>query len=140
MILYRKGGDTSARNVGDLLKAASLSSDDVTCAGVRNDAGHGEPVCRQHSLREVLSKGECKGDGIRRYRRDARGVRRPCSYALTLARGPPSLLGGRWWSCNAGARLALKLHNPSQKAADLTNESGDCSGEGLEICGRGGGH
>ena len=122
MILYRKCGDTSARNIGDLLKAASLLSDDMTCAGIRNDAGHGEPVCRRCSLREVLSEGECKGDGIRHYRRDAQGVRRLCSYALTLARGPLSLLGGRWGSCNARARLALKLRNPSQKAADLTNK------------------
>src|ERR1700720_2314359 len=140
MILYRKGGDTSAGNIGDLFKAASLSSDDVTCAGLRNDTGHGEPVCGRCSLREVLSEGECKGDGIRCYRRDARGVWWLCSYAITLAQGPPSLLGGRWGSCNAGARLALKLRNPSQKTADLTNGSGDCSGEGLEICGRGGGH
>src|SRR6202040_3655830 len=134
MILYRKGGDTSTRNVGDLFKAASLSSDDVTCTGIRNDAGHGEPVCGRHSLGGVLSGGGCKGDGIRCYRR---GVRRLCSCALTLAQGPPSLLGGRWGSCNAGAGLVLKLRNPSQKAADLTNKCGDCSDEGLEICGRG---
>src|SRR3984957_20815333 len=93
MILYRKGGDTSARNIGDLFKAASLSSDDMTCAGVRNDAGDGEPVCGRRSLREVLSEGECKGDGIRSYHRNARGVQQLCSCALTLARGPWGSLG-----------------------------------------------
>src|ERR1700720_4545116 len=140
MILDGTGGNPSTRDISDLLKAVSLSSDDMTCAGIRNDAGDGKPVCRRRSLREVLSEGECKGDGIRSYHRNARGVWRLCSCALTLARGPPSLLGGRWGSCNAGARLALKLRNPSQKAADLTNECGDRSGEGLEICGRGGRH
>src|SRR6202040_858095 len=140
MIFYRKGGDTSAGNIGDLFKAMSLSSDDVTCTGVRNDTGHGEPVCGRRSLREVLSEGECKGDGIRCYRRDARGVSQLCSCPLTLVRGPLSLLGGRWGSCNARARLAAKLRNLSQKATDLTNECGDRSGEGLEICGRGSRH
>src|ERR1700720_448685 len=91
MIFYRKGGDTSAGNIGDLFKAVSLSSDDVTCAGVRNDTGHGEPVCGQRSLREVLSEGECKGDGIRCYRHDAHGVRRLCS--LPLCEDPRACLG-----------------------------------------------
>jgi hypothetical protein len=57
--LDREGSHSSAGYVGDLLEAASLSSDDVTCAGVRSDASHGELVCGRHSLRKVLSKGEC---------------------------------------------------------------------------------
>ena len=43
-LLDGEGGHSSARYVGGLFKAASLSSNDMTCTGVRNDAGHGEPL------------------------------------------------------------------------------------------------
>ena len=56
MILDGKGSNTSTRNISNLLKAVSLLFDDVTCTGVRNDAGHGEPVCGRRSLREVCQR------------------------------------------------------------------------------------
>ena len=80
-LLDGEGGHSGAGYVGDLFKAASLSSNDVTCAGVRNDAGHGEPLRRRRSRREVLCERECKGDGTRCYRRDALGGRH---FALAL--------------------------------------------------------
>jgi hypothetical protein len=71
LLLDREGGDSGARYVGNLPEAASLSSSDVTCAGVRNDAGHGEPLRGQCSRREVLGEGEHKGDSVSRHRCDA---------------------------------------------------------------------
>ena len=124
LILDRKGGNASAGNVCDLFKAASLLSDDVTCAGVRNDAGHGKLGVGQLPLREVLSKGEGKGDSSRCYCRNAlRGL-----TLVQMLRTP--LFGGCGWSCDAGAGLPLEFHDPRQKAADLAAQGNDRGGEG----------
>ena len=135
-LLDGEGGHPGAGYVSDLFKATSLSSNDVTCTGVRNDAGHGELLRRRRSCREVLCERECKGDGTRCYRRDALGGR---SFALVLR-----TLGVRCWGhrggCDARAGLPFKSHNPRQKATDLATKSGDRCGEGLEISSGGGGH
>jgi len=135
-LLDGEGGYSSAGYVSDLFKAASLSSNDMTCAGVRNDTGHGEPLRGRHSRREVLCEGECKGGGVRCHRRDALGGG---SLALALR-----TLGIRCWGhrggCDAGAGLPLEGRDPRQEAADLTTKSGDRCGEGLEISSGGGGH
>jgi hypothetical protein len=60
-ILHDEGRDTSARDVGDLFKAAALSPNYVTDNSVRNDDGH---LVEGAILRRVvLCEGERQGSG-----------------------------------------------------------------------------
>jgi hypothetical protein len=97
-LLDGEGGYLSAKYVGNLLEAASLSSNDMTCTGVRNDAGHGKPLRGQRSWREVLGEGEHKGDDVRCHRHDA--LRGQSALALRT-------LGGHGGGCDARAGLLL---------------------------------
>jgi hypothetical protein len=54
--LKYEGGDASARDVGDLFETAALMPNNMTCNGIRNDAGHLEMVGLS-LRRDVLSKG-----------------------------------------------------------------------------------
>jgi hypothetical protein len=44
LLLDGEGGYSGARYVSNLLEAMFLSSNDMTCAGIRNNAGHCEPL------------------------------------------------------------------------------------------------
>jgi hypothetical protein len=59
LILDGKGSYLCTRDICNLFEAAALSSNHMTCAGVRNNTGHGELVSGRHSLRKVLSKWKC---------------------------------------------------------------------------------
>jgi hypothetical protein len=65
VVLDGEGSNMCTRYVCDLFKATSLSSNDMTCTGIRNDTGHGETLRGRRSLREVLSEWECEGDSAR---------------------------------------------------------------------------